>query len=82
MSNVLFIRPAAPAPLIIPAVTLPNIEIGMQARHNEQLHLFQECNNVEKAMKQQLVEAIDGNYLLSLRNRSTNAITVPLHEVC
>jgi hypothetical protein len=28
-----------------------------------------------------LVEAIDGDYLLSLRNRSTNAITVHLHEV-
>ena len=81
VSNVPFERPMAPGPLVIPPVTLPNVAIALQSQHTEHMRLFQECNGVEKALKQQLVEAIDGNFLIALRNRSTNAISAPLHDV-
>ena len=81
VSNVPFIRPVPPGPLVIPPVTLPNVAIALQAQHAEQMRLFQECNGVEKALKQQLVEAIDGSFLIALRNRSTNAISAPLYDV-
>ena len=81
VSNVPFVRPMAPGPLTIPPVTLPNVAIALQAQHAEQVRIFQECNGVEKALKQQLVEAIDGEYLIALRNRSTNAIMAPLYDV-
>ena len=71
-------RPQRPAPLIIPEFQLPHITQNLQARHAEQVRLFNECNNVEQALKQQIVKAIDDAYLTALRNRQTNTIDVTL----
>ncbi len=43
------------------------------------MRLFNECNNVEQALRQQIVKAVDDAYLTALRNCQTNTIdaTIP-----
>jgi len=49
-----------------------------QSRHNEAVHLFNESNNVEQALKQQIITAIEDTFLTPLRNRQTNTIDVTI----
>ena len=69
-----------PPPLVIPAYQLPHVVQTTQNRYNDQVKLFNECNNVEQALRQQIVKAVDDAYLTALRNRLTNTIdaTIPV----
>ena len=40
--------------------------------------MFNECNNLEQALHQQIIRAIDDSYLTALRNRQTNTINVTI----
>ena len=63
-----------PPPLVIPGYQLPHVVQNEQSRHAEQVRLFNECNNVENAIRQQIVKAVPDGYLTALRNRQTNTI--------
>jgi len=76
-----FIRPAHPGPLVIPAFQLQHIVTAIQSQHNEAVRLFNEVNNVEQALRQQLVKAVDESYLIALHNRQTNTIIVPINQI-
>ena len=73
-----YIRPPRPPPLVIPAYQLPHVVKTEQARHAEQVRLFNECYNLEQALRQQIVKAIDDSYLTALRNWQTNTIDVAI----
>ena len=73
-----YTKPPRPPPLVIPAYQLPHIVQTEQARHQEQVRLFNECTNVEQALRQQIVKAVDDSYLTALRNRQTNTIDVTI----
>ena len=68
LSQVPFMRPAHPGPLIIPAFQLPQIVTQIQSQHHKQLRIFNECNNVDQSLYQQIVRAVDESYLMALRN--------------
>ena len=38
-------------------------------------------NNVDQALKQQIVEAVEPVYLTAVTNRTSNTITIPVYEV-
>lgn len=80
-SNTPYDRPTRPPPLVIPAYQLPHVVQTAQARHNEQVRLFNESNNVEQALKQQIIKAVDDTYLTPLRNRQTNTIDVTIPDI-
>ena len=73
-----YIRQPRPPRLEIPAYQLPHVVQTEQARYNEALRLFNECNNVEQALRQQIIKAVDDLYLMALRNRQTNTIDVTI----
>ena len=76
-----FIRPPHPGPLVIPPYQLPHVTQQAQAQHAEQLRLYNECYNVEQALRKQVVSSIQDSYLAALKNRQTNTITVPLDQI-
>ena len=45
---------------------------------DEALGLFNECNNIEQALHQQIIKAVDESYLMALQNRQTNTIDVTI----
>ena len=62
------------------AYQLPHVGQSEQARYNENARLFNEYNNVERALCQKIVKAVDDAYLTALCNRQTNTIdaTIPV----
>lgn len=51
------------------------------AQHAEEIRVFREVLGVEAALRQQLVGAIEDKYLMAIRNRNTNAIVMPVHDI-
>ena len=76
-----FIRPIHPGILVIPPATTQHMASTLRDQHKEALRLFIECKNVEKALQQQLSEAIDNIYLDALRDANTNALNIPIRDV-
>ena len=79
--NTPFVRPAHPGPLVIQAFQLPHVTHQEQSHHAEQVRLYNECYNVEQALRKQLVAAVQDSYLSALKNRQTNTITEHLHVI-
>ena len=76
-----FVRPTFPVSLVIPAGIITIQATSMHDAHAEAVRVFREVTGVEKALIQQLVIAIDGPYLVALRNRQSNSITGPIAVV-
>jgi len=53
----------------------------MRDHHMEQLRVFTEVNAVDQALIQQIVQAIEPEFLTAMRNRTSNSINKPVYEV-
>ena len=63
-----YTRPAHPGPLVIPAGTAQHAAYRMTLDHQRDVKAYNATIEIEKALIKQIVEAIDKNYLLPLRN--------------
>ena len=81
ISETPFVRPTHPGSLTIPQGTTQHAARTLKEQHEEALQVFHEVNNVDKALKQQIVEAVETTYLTPLRNRTTNTINMTVYEV-
>jgi len=81
ISNVPFVRPTHPGPLTIPHGASRNMATNMRDHHMEQLSVFIEANDVDQALIQQIVQAIEPEFLTAIRNRTSNSIIKPVYEV-
>ena len=64
---------------------LPHITQQQQARHAEDIRLYNECHHVKQVLRKQIVTAVEDSYLAALKNRQTNTIspigsTTPLYQ--
>ena len=76
-----FIRPTHPGSLAIPDGTTAAMATVMKEAHKELLRLFQEVQGVEKALLQQIVQAVEPAYLASIRDRNSNSLRGTVHAV-
>ena len=53
----------------------------IQEQHTEQLQVFREVTNVDHALKQQIVAAVEAPYLETLRDPETCHIVAPVYDV-
>ena len=53
----------------------------MKVEYEEAVRLFREVQGVEKALIQQIVQAIAAPYLSSIRNRTSNSIRGTVHKI-
>ena len=81
ISQVPYIRPHFPGPLTIPQGATPQMTVIFRDQHTEAVWSFREVAGVEQALRQQLVAVIDGDYLVALRNRNTNSITMAIFDI-
>lgn len=81
LSNAPFIRPAHPGVLVIPNGTTNHRSQLLRDQHTEALRVFNEVNNVEKTLRQQIIAAVEPSYLAALRNRQTNSINLPIDDI-
>lgn len=76
-----YVRPMFPGPLYVPPNIPQQMAIMLQNQHKEHVRVFREVQGVENALRQQITSAIEKDYLAALRNRATNSITIPIHEI-
>ena len=82
VSNTPYIRPDHPGVLIIPAAPATRHQQEAHERaHNEQLRTFHETRNVEIALIQQIVSALDGQYISAMKNRTTGQFTGTVYQI-
>ena len=78
-----YVRPANPGVLVLPAgvgITNLNREIARDT-HKENVRVFREDVDVEKALLKQLVQAVPEVYIKPFRNQYSNAIDLPISTV-
>ena len=83
-----FIRPTDPGnftPVVAPGVRAPALtpgEITLQKiAHDERTKLFNEVQAVERTLRNQIVEAIDEEYLQPLQNSTTDMINSSIPDI-
>ena len=82
LSNVPFVRPAFPGTAAaIPPGTSQHATRTLCLEFDDILRVYHEVNNVDQALKQQIVEAVEPVYLTAVTNRTSNTITIPVYEV-
>jgi hypothetical protein len=69
-----FIRPVFPGALIVPPNTSGPMATVMKEAHQEMIRLFREVQGVEKALMQQIVQAVEAPHLSSIRDRDSNSL--------
>lgn len=79
VSGTPYVRPAHPGPVVIPNFAIDAVQIV--ENHKEEMRRYSEVLNVEKALKRQIVKAIDTDYISTLRNRDTNTIELDVATI-
>jgi hypothetical protein len=82
LSNTPFVAPINPgyAPNL-PAFPTANQVSLLQATHKEQLRLWNEYNTIDRALKHQLIGAVEGKFISAIRNRITGFSTLSTRTI-
>ena len=82
LCNTPFDRPVFPgtAPVIPPNAT-QHMSNTLTSQFKESLRVYHEVENVDKALKQQLIAAVEPMYLEPMKDRTSDTIVRPLYEV-
>jgi hypothetical protein len=80
-SNEAYVRPVHPGTLVIAAGDTRHAQDAHEREHKEQLRTFHETRNVEIALIQQIVSAIDGQYISPMKNRNTGQFTGTIYQI-
>ena len=81
LSDIPFVKPPLPQPLSIPTGTSAVAAASLRDEHEEAKRLFHECEGIESAVKQQLLNAFDYDYLADLIDRNTQSFNAAIHEI-
>ena len=79
--NAAYNRSQHPGALIIPPGTTQHIARTLCDQHTERLRVFHEATGVENALKQQIVAAVESQYIEALRNLVTGKLDGTIYEV-
>jgi hypothetical protein len=83
LSAIPFVEPANPGPV---PILVPNVGTAVQIQglirdHKESLRLWREYNNVDAALKQQIIRAVDQLYIRTLQHRHTGFANVTARQL-
>jgi hypothetical protein len=81
LANTPYLRPGHPAPLDIPVGATRHQQDLLERTYKEALRLFHEVRGVERALMQQVVSAVEPQYLMAMRNRTTGQFTVTIFQL-
>ena len=81
LSNAPYNRPQHPGQLTIPAGTTLHMARTMRDQHTKRLRIFREVTSVEHTLKQQIVGAVEPQYLQALQNSTTDRLNGTVAEI-
>ena len=77
-----FVRPTLQGPFTPSNNRLSGAELSQEkAEHDEKVRLYNECQAVEQALRNQIIDAVPPEYLDSLRNSDTDMINDSIEEI-
>jgi hypothetical protein len=76
-----FVRPVHPGTLIIATTVSNAIATVIKGAHDKAVHLFRKVQGIEKALVQQIVQAIAAPYLSSIRDRTSNSLRGTVYQI-
>lgn len=80
-NNQQYTRPPHPGPLAIQAGTAHHEAVRLREEHAENVRLFRETIDVERALKRQIISAIDKEYIKELYDDVTSTITMTIPQI-
>ena len=81
LSNAEYNRPIHPGQLVIPPGTTLHMARTMRDQHTERSRVFREMIGVENALKQQIVAAVEPQYLQAMRDPVTGKLKGTIAEM-
>jgi hypothetical protein len=81
LSNTPYARPGLPDALDIPANATKHAQDLLDRTYEENLRVFLEVRGMERALTQQIVGAINPQYIVAMRNRSTRQFTGIVYQL-
>ena len=81
LSNADYVRPQHPGQLVIPPGTTQHMVRTLKDQHEQRLKTFKEMTNVENSLKQQLVAAVEPQYIQALRDITTGKLIGTIAQV-
>ena len=82
LSNVAFVEPPNPGPVPeIPANATSRQATDVRVNHAENLRIFNQYIKTDKALKSQIIKAVDDLYLKTLKNRITGYASVSTRQM-
>jgi len=81
ISNTPYDRPLHPGLLVIPAGTARHEAVRLRAEQDENIRVFRETLQVERALIKRIVAAVEPEYLRELRDELTNTIVLPVPQI-
>lgn len=81
VSNTPYFAPAHPGVLTIPAGTSAVMATVLREQHVENMRQFREVTGVEKALKQQILKALEQEWLLAITDRNTQSLTGTIAQI-
>jgi hypothetical protein len=81
VSNTPFVTPAHPGVLAIPNGTTAAMSTVLKDQHTERMRLFREVTGVEKALKQQIIKALDKEWLLAIADHNTQSLSGTVAQI-
>jgi hypothetical protein len=69
-----------PYPALVAGETAAQIT-ARATRHKEELRLFQESNAMQTACKKQIVDAIEEDYIIGIKDATTNGYNIPVRNM-
>ena len=81
LSNAAYNRPVHPGQLVIPAGNTIHMARTMRDQHNDRQRVFREMVGVENALKQQIVAAVEPQYIQALRDPVTGKLNGTIYDI-
>ncbi len=81
VANTPFDTPIHPGALAIPQGTSAAMSTVLREQHTERMRVFREVTGVEKALKQQIIKAVDQQWLLAITDRNTQSLTGTVAQI-
>ena len=69
-----------PQPIVVNQNATQAVIIAQYRAHKEVLKNFEECENIERTLKQQIIATIDKQYLRAIIHTTTSDIQLHVHE--
>ena len=81
MSSNVYTNPLHPGPLEVDVFATHHTATRLRTKHRDAVHIFQRNDRCPEGVDKKIVQAIETEYINTLRNRTINTITANIQTI-